>query len=150
MIRPDLDGLPFVDEHRIIAPASPASTWRTLARQLGGGRGAGATALARLLAAEPGRATGTLFDEGAALPGFAVTEAVPGRLVRLTGRHRYARYVWLFTLTPVSGGTMISARTYAAFPGPLGRLYRLLVIGSGGHRVAVRRLLRAVRDRVGR
>ena len=33
----------------------------------------------------------------------------------------------------------------AAFPGPQGRLYRLAVVGSGGHVVAVRRMLTGIR-----
>jgi hypothetical protein len=42
---------------------------------------------------------------------------------------------------------MLRARSYAEFPGPAGRVYRALVIGSGGHRIMVRRLLRDVADR---
>jgi len=39
-------------------------------------------------------------------------------------------------------GEVLRARTEAAFPGLLGRLYRAAVIGSGGHRLVARRLLR--------
>jgi hypothetical protein len=145
MTGPGAEALPFVDEHRVFAPASPEAVWRALAGQVPGARGHGGRLLAHVLAAEPRRVTGGLFDLGATLPGFAVTESVPGRLVRLTGRHRFSRYALVFTLTPEPGGTRVSARTYAAFPGLPGRLYRLLVIGSGGHRVLVNRMLRAVR-----
>ncbi len=149
MVAQSWDGLPLVDEHRIRTPAPADAVWRELARQVPGTQ-AGATLLARLLGTEPRRASGVLFDPGATLPGFAVTEAVPGRLIRLTGRHHYARYALLFTLTPEPEGTLVSASTYAAFPGPLGRLYRLAVIGTGSHRILVRRMLHAVRQRAAR
>jgi hypothetical protein len=42
------------------------------------------------------------------------------------------------------GGTRVTAQTWAAFPGIRGRLYRAMVIGSGGHRVVVRRMLRNI------
>ncbi|MGW1169599.1 hypothetical protein [Streptomyces sp. NPDC002550] len=38
----------------------------------------------------------------------------------------------------------MSAETRAVFPGPAGRLYRLLVIGTGAHAAVMRRMLRAV------
>jgi hypothetical protein len=38
----------------------------------------------------------------------------------------------------------VSAQTRAAFRGVLGRIYRAAVIGSGGHRLVTRRLLRQV------
>lgn len=36
------------------------------------------------------------------------------------------------------------AVTLAAFPGIHGRVYRALVIGSGGHRIVVRRMLQRI------
>ena len=49
-----------------------------------------------------------------------------------------------YALTFVFYGDRLRARTHAAFPGILGRLYRAAVIGSGGHRLMTRRLLRQV------
>ena len=43
--------------------------------------------------------------------------------------------------------TELRAVTDAAFPGPHGRVYRALVISSGGHTVATNRILRSVRRR---
>jgi hypothetical protein len=43
--------------------------------------------------------------------------------------------------------TRIRAQTRAAFPGALGRVYRALVIGTGLHRVLVRRLLHRIEGR---
>jgi hypothetical protein len=139
---------PFVDEHstRVAAPA--AAVWRALGVQLP--RFAGNEAFARVLAAEPRRVSGGALEAGATLAGFAVAEAVPGRRLRLVGRHRYARYALLLELAERPGGTLLVARTNAAFPGVVGGLYRRLVIGSGAHRVLVRRLLRDVRRRAER
>jgi hypothetical protein len=77
--------------------------------------------------------------------GFAVAESVPGRSVQLVGRHRFSRYALGFELTVHSGLTTLAARTHAEFPGLRGAVYRGLVIGSGAHRLLVRRLLRDVR-----
>ena len=42
--------------------------------------------------------------------------------------------------------TRVRATTLAEFPGIAGRIYRALVIGTGGHRVVVRRMLRRIAD----
>jgi hypothetical protein len=44
------------------------------------------------------------------------------------------------------GVTVLAAQTWADFPGPAGAAYRLLVISSRAHVLAVRRMLRAVRE----
>jgi RNA polymerase sigma-70 factor (TIGR02960 family) len=73
--------------------------------------------------------------------GFAVAERrKPSRLV-LVGHHRFARYELVFEVDTAGGHTTLRARTFAEFPGVLGRLYRTAVIGSGGHAFVVRRLL---------
>ncbi|MFI2651475.1 hypothetical protein [Micromonospora fulviviridis] len=151
MSPPDPPGdLPFVDEHRALVAAPPAEVWRSLGTQFTHHGATGADLLAHLLGTVPRRAAGPPLTEGAALPGFAVAEVVPGRRLRLAGRHRFSRYVLQFDLADRADGTLVSARTYAEFPGLHGGLYRLLVIGSGGHRLAVRRMLRDIRDRAER
>lgn len=137
------DDLPFIDEHEVHVSTSAPAVWRALATRLPG-RGLGGTILAYVLAAEPRRASGSGLAEGATLPGFKVAEAVPGRSVRLTGRHHFSRYSLNFTLVAQPDGTMLVARSLAEFPGMRGRAYRRLVIGSGAHRAFVTRLLRAV------
>ncbi len=67
-------------------------------------------------------------------------EHKPVRRLALRGRHRFADYALTFLLDGVS----LRAETRAAFPGVLGRLYRTAVLGSGGHRLMTRRLLRQV------
>lgn len=140
--------LPFVDEHRLLIPARPDVVWRALAVHVGAMRAAGP--LGFVLGTDPRRTSGSGLEAGATVPGFAVAEVEPSRRVRLTGRHRFSVYALTFELAPEPGGTVLSARTDAAFPGPHGRMYRLLVISSGAHRAAVGRILRAVRDRAAR
>ncbi|WP_062204303.1 hypothetical protein [Streptomyces sp. NBRC 109706] len=140
------DGLPFLDEHRLWVAAGPAAVWRALGVRLSGRRIVNAPAYARLVGADPRVSSGDSLSRGATLPGFRVAEATPDRRLRLTGRHRFSRYELVFGLTPEENGTLLSARSYAAFPGPHGSVYRMLVFRSGAHRLLVPRLLRGVRD----
>ena len=127
------------------------NTWQALVDVLGG-----FPALPCLLTTvwglEP--AVGTGWGEptpGDAVPGFAVTEVDRPRTLTLQGRHRFSRYELRFSLeSPTPGRTELHARTAAVFPGLLGGGYRLLVIGSGGHVLAVRRLLAQVARRAER
>ena len=76
--------------------------------------------------------------------GFGVAESrKPSRLV-LAGHHRFARYELAFDVGTDGGHTTLRARTFARFPGVLGFFYRAVVIGSGGHAIVVRRMLRSV------
>ncbi|MCC3765089.1 hypothetical protein K3N28_18680 [Glycomyces sp. TRM65418] len=123
---------PFVDEHRALIAAPRERVWEAvraygeaLARDRGG-------PLPLLLGTEP-RA------------GFAVSRREPRRCLDLEGRHRFSRYRLTFELRDGAGGaTEVVARTFAEFPGRRGRAYRALVIGSGGHAVAVRGMLRSI------
>ncbi|MEU4804931.1 SRPBCC family protein [Actinosynnema sp. NPDC023587] len=141
------DDLPFIDEHRVLVAAPADVVWRTLGSYLASPRFSGSEVYARLVAAEPSRASGTPLAQGSTLPGFRVAEAVPGQRVRLTGRHLFSRYALTLSVTPETGGTTLSALSHAEFPGPHGLVYRGLVIGTGAHRVFVRRLLHSVRKR---
>ncbi|MEV0848626.1 hypothetical protein AB0J21_22550 [Streptomyces sp. NPDC049954] len=142
------EDLPFVDEHSVLVKASAADVWRALARAYGGGSMPSVTGVyGHLVAAEPRRSAGEPLAAGSTLPGFAVAESVPERLVRFTGRHRYSRYALVFALAERPGGTLLSARTYARFPGLAGRAYGRLVIGSGAHAALLTRQLYAVRRR---
>lgn len=142
-------GLPFVDEHEVVVAAGADAVWRTLTGVAGRGRGGPREAYARLVGARPVAASGPALAEGSTLPGMRVVESVPGRRAVLAGRHLFSRYRLVLELEPVpdGAGTVLRAVTYAVFPGPLGFVYRQLVIGSGAHRVLMRRLLAGVRDR---
>jgi hypothetical protein len=117
--------------------------WQALAKLFKGNRVT--RAVAPVVGAEPKRASGSALAAGSTVVGFTVAEAEPERLLRLAGRHRYSRYELTFVLTAEPGGTALVARTHAAFPGPLGFAYRSLVIGTGGHRLVVRRMLAGVK-----
>lgn len=127
-------GLPYVDEHAITIPAARERVWTALREYaVTSLRIAPGHPLARLLGTEPPR-------------GFDVAESTPAERLTLVGRHRFSRYLLAFELTDAGdGATLLRARTYAAFPGLGGRVYRGLVIGTRAHAVVTRHLLRAIR-----
>jgi hypothetical protein len=133
-------GLPFIDEYeeRVDAPAE--ATWSALVAFFRAGARR-TSFLAGLLNCDPRRGS-ERFDgrPGDQVPGFRVAASEPGRLLALRGRHRFANYALTFR---IEGGSL-RARTDAAFPGVRGRLYRSVVIGSGGHRFLTRRILRRI------
>lgn len=139
--------LPFIDEHARLVEAPPERAWavliRVLPRAFGG---AGAERFARAIGCEEGAPDGRFPAEGSALVGFRVARAEPPRELALTGRHRFSRYALTFRLDAMDEGraTRVRAETRAEFPGIAGRAYRLAVIGTRGHVLVVRRLLRAV------
>jgi hypothetical protein len=95
-------------------------------------------ALVRVLGAVPAERPGDWNGDlaGATPPGFAVASAQRPQRLELRGRHRFASYAPLvFVIEP----GRVRAQTFAVSPGIRGRLYRALVIGSGGHGVATRR-----------
>ena len=66
----------------------------------------------------------------------------------LAGRHRFSSYALIFRLDEIGAHrSRLRAETRATFPGPAGAVYRLLVIGTGGHAVAVGRMLAKVQRR---
>jgi len=137
---PSMEELPYIDEHSQQVNAPTDVVWtallKVLCRQMGG-----SARLARILGCDPAQGTAEFAGRpGEAVPGFRVFEAEPGRRLALRGRHRFSNYALTFVLD----GDRLRAQTHAAFPGILGRLYRAAVIGSGGHRLVTRRLLRRV------
>jgi hypothetical protein len=142
-------GLPYVDEHSITIAAPRDRVWAALRRYAG-------TSLTRSARPPLSWLLGTDPPGG-----FAVAEEIPNERLTVAGHHRFSRYRLVFDVAdaavagttaavdpagPATEGTLLTATTLAAFPGPHGFVYRVLVIGSRGHAVAVHRMLRTIRD----
>ncbi|MFE3290841.1 hypothetical protein [Rhodococcus sp. NPDC059234] len=119
-----MERLPYIDEHARSIDANRDRAW---------------TALLRVMCKDP--------NDPSAPRGFRLDSAdAPARLA-LSGWHWFSRYALIFELDEEDPShTRIRAQSWAEFPGLHGRIYRALVIGSGGHQVVVRRLLRQVAD----
>jgi hypothetical protein len=118
-----MERLPYIDEHAITVAANRAETW---------------SALLRVMCRDP-------RDPSTVPIGFVLDEARAPERFALKGRHPFAVYRWVFELEDgPAGGTRLRALTWADFPGVHGKVYRALVIGTGGHRVAVRGTLNRV------
>jgi hypothetical protein len=139
-----LKELPLVDEHSAVAAAPPEAVWDALLDTLRSTFAApAAQRTALLLGCDPSATNG--WDHpaaGSSVPGFSIVVAERPALLAVAGRHRFSRYGIVVRIEPAGGGARCRAETRAAFPGPHGALYRLAVIGTGGHAIAVRRLLR--------
>ncbi|WP_029433093.1 hypothetical protein [Blastococcus sp. URHD0036] len=142
-----METLPRIDEHEVVIAAPPAVTWAAVLSTLRGTFAApGAAAVARVLGCEPRGTSGWARPAvGSTVPGFAIVTAEEPRLLVVAGRHRFSRYGIVARLSPSGSGTRVVLESRAEFPALAGRAYRLAVIGSGGHVVAVRRLLSGIR-----
>jgi len=142
--------LPLIDEHDTVVAADTAAVWRGLGDVLDRSyAGAGAVRFARLVGcADPVASGPRPLAEGSTISGFRVVAADPGRELVLLGRHRFSTYALTFLLDEAGPRrTVLRAVSRARFPGPAGALYRLLVIGTGGHAIGVRHLLGSIRSR---
>ena len=118
-----MERLPYIDEHAITVPADRATTWH---------------AVLRTMCSNPADPETVPF-------GFVLDVAEQPDRFALKGRHWFSVYKLIFLLSDdPAGGTRVVAQTWAAFPGIKGKIYRALVIGSGGHRVVVRIMLRRI------
>jgi Protein of unknown function (DUF2867) len=118
-----MERLPYIDEHAITVDANREETW---------------SALLRVLCRDP-------HDPSTVPTGFVLDEARPPERFALKGRHPFAVYRWVFELDAEQAGrTRVRSATRAAFPGVHGKAYRALVIGTGGHRAAVRWTLKRI------
>jgi hypothetical protein len=144
--------LPLLDEHVVRTSADSERVWRALPAALSAAfahtRG---SALARLLGCRD-RGDGEQFAavEGATIPGFRAARVDPPRELSLEGRHRFARYALAFRVVPRADGASIHAVTRAEFPGLHGALYRIVVVGSGGHSIVTKRILKSIARRAER
>jgi hypothetical protein len=142
--------LPHIDEHVTDIAASVDTVWSALIDSLDRDLSrAGAPCFARAVGCVSHTASGPRpLAEGSTVPGFRIAAAVPGAELVLEGRHRFSEYALTFRLDNIGADrTRLRAETRAVFPGVAGGVYRLLVIGTGGHVVAVRRMLSTIKRR---
>jgi hypothetical protein len=119
-----MERLPYIDEHVMTVESDRAATW---------------SALVGMWCRGP--------DDPSTIrsPFFWLHEATPLTCLALDGEHPFSVYKLVFELADEGPQrTRLTARTWAHFPGMSGRTYRALVIGTGAHRVAVRRMLRRI------
>jgi hypothetical protein len=138
----------FTDEHSRQIDAAADRVWDALLATVGGLFSGLPWWLAAAWGLEHPTRTGAwggAVAVGDTVPGFTVAEIEPGRVLALSGSHRFSDYELRFELDrSAAGRTGLRAISSADFPGVKGRLYRSLVIGTGGHRVAVGGLLNSV------
>ena len=142
--------LPSVDEHATDIAAGVDDVWRILIDQVDRMfSGTAISAYGRIIGCADRTAAGPRpLAEGSTMPGFRVDTAAPGAKLVLAGRHRFSSYALTFRIGPAAPGhAWLRAETRAEFPGVVGGAYRMLVIGSGGHALVVRRLLSVVKHR---
>lgn len=142
--------LPYLDEHTTTIETDPEDGWRALVEVVDGAFSRRrAVAYARIVGCNPSTASGPRpLQRGSTIPGFRVVAADPAVELVLEGRHRFSTYALTFRLEQVdSGRSRLRAETRAAFGGMPGFMYRLLVVGTGGHVRVVQHLLASIRRR---
>ncbi len=117
-----MERLPYIDEHAITVDADAARH--------------GPPSYERCAAIPPNRAPHS---------DSAIGRCTPRQRLALGGRHPFSIYEWIFELDDLGPHrTRVRSQTWAAFPGIHGKIYRALVISSGGHAVAVRQVLKRI------
>lgn len=143
----DVSSLPYLDEHSLLIAGTSDRVWDALGDL--SFSGPVVEAYARLIGCEDTRPSGPRpLAEGSAFPGFRVVECERASRLALAGRHRFARYALIFTVSPAGPGTIrLTAESRTEFPGMHGRVYRFLLMRSGAHVFFVRQMLKIVRRR---
>jgi hypothetical protein len=150
---PPKSQLPRIDQHSTLIAAPAGPVWEALLRVAEGSTG-GPTAAryARLIRCADTEPSGPRpLAEGSSFPGFHVEVADRERELALAGSHHFSDYALVFRLDDLGGdGTRLRAETRAAFPGPLGQIYKTAVIRTRGHVLVVNRMLAATKRRAER
>jgi acetyl-CoA carboxylase carboxyl transferase subunit beta len=141
--------LPHVDEHSIVIDADRDAVWSALERVVDR---VGSPRFAKLLGCEDTTASGPRpLAEWSSVPGFHVGAAERPSVLALAGRHRYSDYELVFRVDDLGADrSRLRAETRAIFPGRRGAAYRMLLMGTGAHVLATRRLLSRVQRAVAR
>ena len=147
-----IETLPPIDEHAIRIDAPPQAVWEALLATVAGSLGGRASGpIARALGCAETESKGDLRHPGGTIPGFVVARVVPPVLLALLGSHRFSNYALVFRVDAMENGTSrVRAETRAEFPSAKGRAYRALVIGTRGHVLVVKSMLRTIRRRAER
>jgi hypothetical protein len=118
-----MERLSYIDEHATSVDANRDRAWR---------------GLLKVVCKNPA-------DPSTVPTGFVLNSAEPPARLALKGRHWFSRYELVFQLDEDGPGrTRVRAQSWADFPGLHGKIYRALVIGTGGHKIVVRGMLRRI------
>lgn len=143
-----MERLPYIDEHVAQIRARTDDTWTALTAVMAGATPKPGIAVDMMLRPDPGTLTGDWTDVRAdnTIVGFRVTEARPNQRLALAGKHNFSRYRLVFDMETVENELVVlHARSWGEFPGVPGRIYRGLVIGTGGHRLVMSMMLRRIK-----
>jgi hypothetical protein len=142
-----LEKLPPIDEHAIEIDAPAEAAWAALFPTLE--RAFDTRSAQRYAAKVNARETkrkGDLHHPGGTLPGFTITRAIAPVMLAMAGEHHFAKYAVVFRIDLLPGQrSRVRLETRAEFVGGKGRFYRVAVLGTRGHVLMVRRLLRQIK-----
>lgn len=147
-----LEKLPPIDEHEIEVDAPAEATWAALFPTL---EDSFDTKFSRRYSQKVGaRETdchGDLHHPGGTVPGFVVSRSIAPVMLALLGEHKFSKYAVVFRIDLLPGQrSRLRVETRAQFTGAKGRFYRIGVLGTRGHVLVVRRLLRSIKRRAER
>ncbi|MEV6278792.1 hypothetical protein [Nocardia sp. NPDC051832] len=118
-----MERLPYIDEHFTVVDANRERAWK---------------AVLKVICKDP-------YDLSTVPGGFELEAAEEPVRLALKGRHWFSTYQLIFLLDEEGPSrTRVRAESWAEFPALSGKIYRALVIGSGGHKLVMRRLMRRI------
>jgi len=147
-----LEMLPPIDEHAIEIDAPAEATWAALFPTL---EHSFDSRFGRRYSERVGAVDtdchGDLHHPGGTVPGFVVSRSIAPVMLALLGEHDFSKYAVVFRIDLLPGQrSRVRLETRAQFSGTKGRLYRAGVIGTRGHVLFVRRILRSIKRRAER
>ena len=139
--------LPLIDVRSVAVGASSVRCWRAVIDVTSrSADGPGARVFAAGMSCADRGSSGKPDEVGAAFPGFHVVRSEPPFLWGLEGSHRFSTYFLEFRVDSIGPARCaVHAESRARFHGLPGTLYRTAVIGTGGHALAVGRLLARIK-----